>query len=81
MMVREFGSLELFIIEPRADDPSLARTVTCRLCGDVLFDQVRDAADSYDLLFHGMRAHYQIRHDIRLAETACTDPDCLQHKT
>lgn len=77
-LVRQYDSGDLFHIEPRQDESSFARRVTCKLCGQVVFDCERDSRDNIDLVFHGLKAHYQIQHQITLGVSPCTDPNCLE---
>lgn len=79
-LVKEYESSELFVVEPRQDNSIFAKKVTCKLCGEVLFDCERDVNDKIELVFHGLKAHYQIRHEITLGVAICADPDCrLKH--
>ncbi len=73
----EYASNRLFIIEPREDDPGLAKKVTCKLCGELLFDCDRDRSEKLELFFHGLKAHFQIQHQITMAAMPCTDPGCV----
>jgi hypothetical protein len=72
---KKYGSQDLFVVEPQEDRPAFAKRVTCRLCGTVVFDSIRDAQESFGVFVHGMKAHYAIQHDITMGDAPCGETD------
>lgn len=78
IQMAEFNSDDLFIVVPEADG-HFAKTVTCKLCGQIVFDSAKNASEEFRFVVHGVKAHYQIWHQITLESVPCQDPDCLKH--
>ena len=65
----ELPSDRLYVIEIQENRPGFAKTVTCRFCGERLFDHERDREEKLGVFFHGLKAHFAIQHEITLVQS------------
>lgn len=56
----------------------LAKVITCRRCGEVVYKVSEDPSQSeIDIELTGLRAHFELRHAIVVHGIACSDPNCI----
>jgi hypothetical protein len=56
----------------------LAKVITCKKCGEVVYRVTDNPTQSeISIELAGLRAHFELQHNISILMLGCSDPNCI----